>query len=142
MRKGSKYFVFGLIGASIMTALPDAKSIKQEAVPNEHFDRAQTLIVNLNRVQGSSGWYLLEGLKCCKTMDHDLLKALRQVQEVDKTFGKLRGRPDSKHLDTTEIKLEKAIQSNQQLTSDLLDAYDDLKAQIKETLVTDEKLKL
>jgi hypothetical protein len=142
MQKGFTYIVWGSVGAAVFLINPDAKSIKQEAVPGENFDRAQTLIVNLNRVQGSSGWYLLEGLKCCKTMDHDLLKALRQVQEVDKTFARLRGRPDSKHLDTTEIKLEKAIQSNQQLTSDLLDAYDELKAQIKETLVTDEKLKL
>jgi hypothetical protein len=142
MRKGFTYVVLGLVGASVFLINPDAKSIKQDAVPNENFDRAQTLIVNLNRVQGSSGWYMLEGLKCCKTMDHDLLKALRQVEEVDKTFGKLRGRPDTKHLDTTAVKIEKAIQSNQQLTSDLLDSYDELKAQIKDTLVTDPKLKL
>lgn len=142
MRKGYTYLLCSLIGASLFLLGPDAKSIKQDAVPGEHFDRAQTLVINLNRVQGSSGWYLLEGMKCCKTMDHDLLKALRQVQEVDKTFGKLRGRPDSKHMETTAIKIEKTIQSNEQLNSDLMDAYEELKAQIKDTLVTDEKLKL
>src|SRR4051812_314801 len=50
-------------------------------------DRAQTLVYNLNRVAGSTGFYLLQDIRNLDTMDHDLTKALRQVQEVDKTFG-------------------------------------------------------
>ncbi|MFY0022354.1 hypothetical protein ABTQ05_20730, partial [Acinetobacter baumannii] len=78
-------------------ANPSALSLKEDAAAPEGLDRAQTLVVNLNKRVGSSGYYLLEGLRYVETMDHDILKALRQVQAVDGTFAKLRGVPDDKH---------------------------------------------
>jgi len=38
----------------------------------------------LNKKQVLSGYYLLEGLRFVDTMDHDILKSLRQVQAVEK----------------------------------------------------------
>lgn len=141
MRKSFSLLVLGLVSTAFFVGNPDARSMKEDKVPGENFDRAQTLIVNLNRVKDSSGYFLLEGLRCCQTMDHDLLKALRQVQEVDRTYGKLRNRPDSHHLEETAIKIDRAIQANTQLNSDLRDAYTELKAQITETLAVDEEIK-
>jgi hypothetical protein len=138
MRKSQNLVVVSLVIAGFFLANPLAQSAKQSQLPGESFDRAQNLIVNLNKVQGSSGYYLLEGLRFCETMDHDLLKALRQVQEVDKKYGSLRNSPDSRHLQETAIKIDRAIQANSQLNSDLRDAYSELKAQIKETLAVDE----
>ena len=114
---------------------PDAMS---ESADTPGFDRAQTLVVNLNKKVGSSGYYLLEGLRFVDTMDHDLLKSLRQVQEVEKTYAKLRGKPDNRYFELTEVKIEKAISSNTALRDDIRDAYSQLKAQIKDTLVMDE----
>ncbi len=141
MRKHFTCLLSVLVGACFFLSKPEAKSMKEDAVPGGGFDRAQTLVLNLNRVQGSSGWYLLEGLKYTSTMDHDLTKALRQVEEVDRTYAKLRGKPDNKYLETTAIKIDRAVQANHQLNEDLRDAFEELKAQIKETLVMDEVVK-
>jgi hypothetical protein len=138
MRKSHNLVVLSLVITGFFLANPLAQSAKPSQGPDESFDRAQTLIVNLNKVQGSSGYYLLEGLRFTETMDHDLLKALRQVQEVDKKYGSLRNNPDSRHLQETAIKIDRAIQANTNLISDLKDAYTELKAQIKETVAVDE----
>jgi hypothetical protein len=100
-------------------------------------DRAQTLVYNLNRVAGSTGFYLLQDIRGIDTMDHDLTKALRQVQEVDKTFGRLRGNPDKRSLEAVSIKIEKALNSRAIFEEDLKDAYLTLKSSIQETLVND-----
>ncbi len=121
----------------IFSGKPDAMS-KQDAPADSGFDRAQTLIINLNKKPESSGFFLLEGLRFADTMDHDILKALRQVQAVEKKYAALRGKPDSRYFELTEIKIEKAIASNDALRADLRDAYSQLKAQIKDTLVMDE----
>jgi hypothetical protein len=72
---------------AVFAGKPTAYSFKQpDASSSEGFDRAQTLVINLNKKAGSSGFYLLEGLRFVDTMDHDLLKSLRQVQEVERTY--------------------------------------------------------
>ena len=120
---------------AIFTAKPTALS---ETDATAGFDRAQTLVINLNKKVGSSGFYMLEGLRFVETMDHDLLKSLRQVQEVERTYAKLRGKPDNRYFELTEVKIEKAISSNTALRDDLRDAYSQLKAQIKDTIVMDD----
>ncbi len=121
--------------SALFIGKPDALS---ESADAPGFDRAQTLVINLNKKVGSSGYYLLEGLRFVDTMDHDLLKSLRQVQEVEKTYAKLRGKPDNRYFELTEVKIEKAISSNIALRDDIRDAYSQLKAQIKDVLVMDE----
>ncbi|HEY9758470.1 MAG TPA: hypothetical protein V6C97_25115 [Oculatellaceae cyanobacterium] len=121
--------------ATVFFTRPTALS---ETDTTQGFDRAQTLVINLNKKVGSSGFYLLEGLRYCETMDHDILKALRQVQEVERTYAKLRGKPDNRYFELTEVKIDKAMSSNAALRDDLRDAYSQLKAQIKDTLVMDE----
>ncbi len=124
--------------SAIFFGKPDAMSAKQDAPADSGFDRAQTLIINLNKKPESSGFFLLEGMRFAETMDHDILKALRQVQAVEKKYATLRGKPDSRYFELTEVKIEKAIASNDALRADLRDAYSQLKAQIKDTLVMDE----
>jgi hypothetical protein len=127
-----------LASVCALSGRPEALSLRTEAASDGGFDRAQTLVVNLNKKQGSSGYYLLEGLRFVDTMDHDILKALRQVQAVEKTYAGLRGHSDSRYFELTELKIEKAIASNASLRTDLRDAYTQLKNQIKDTLVMDE----
>lgn len=108
----------------------------------EEFDRAQNMVVNLNRVAGSTGFYLLKDIREVKEMDHDLGKALFQVQEVDKTYAKLRGRPDEKFLEAVAIKIQKVQQSRALYEEDLKDAYTQLKSSIQDTMMTDQERRL
>jgi len=103
----------------------------------EKFDRAQTMVVNLNKVEGSTGYFLLKDIREVKEMDHDLGKALFQVQEVDKSYAKLRGRSDERFLEAVAIKLQKVQQSRALYEEDLRDAYTQLKSSIEDTMMTD-----
>lgn len=114
---------------------PAPSSSSSDAFSN--MDRAQVLVYNLNRAAGSTGYYLLQDIRNIGEMDHDLTKALRQVQEVDKTFGRLRGTPDSRRMEAVTIKIEKALNSRAIFEEDLRDAYSTLKVTIKDTLVND-----
>src|ERR1700733_15398610 len=73
------------------------------AAEEEKFDRAQNVIVNLNKMQGSAGWWLLQDIRKMQTMDHDLGKARFQIEEADKLYAKLRGRPDDRYLGTVQL---------------------------------------
>jgi hypothetical protein len=126
--------LFALSSASSAPALADKPASSE---PFSNMDRAQTLVLNLNRVAGSTGFYLLQDLRNIREMDHDLTKALRQAQEVDKTFGRLRGKPDQRKLEAVTIKIEKALNSRAMFEEDLRDAYSTLKSSIQETLVND-----
>lgn len=136
--------VLGLLALSSVSVVafgvPTFAEKPAAAPPSDAFskmDRAQTLVYNLNRVAGSTGFYLLQDIRNVDTMDHDLTKALRQVQEVDKTFGRLRGNPDKRNLEAVSIKIEKALNSRAIFEEDLKDAYTTLKSSIQETLVND-----
>jgi hypothetical protein len=103
----------------------------------EKFDRAQNLVVNLNKVQGCAGWYLLQDIRKVQEMDHDLGKAHFQIEEADKNYAKLRGKPDDRYLSTLTMKVEKAQQDRKMLEDDLHEAFDQLRTSIKEVLMTD-----
>jgi hypothetical protein len=105
------------------------------------FDRAQTIIVNLNKMEGCAGWWLLQDIKESQKMTHDLGKAHFQLQEADRTYAKLRGHPDDKFLTAVQVKLEKCQQDRNQLEDDLHETWDQLRTSIKEILLADEDLK-
>jgi len=119
------------------------QSLSKEAssAPQQKYDRAQNLVINLNTQVGSSGFYLLKCLSDVKTIDHDLGKAGFQVEQVDKTYAKLRGRPDDRYLSAVNIKIQKAIETRRQLEMDIRDAYEQLKDSIQDTIITDEERK-
>lgn len=125
-------FLFGLL-----IQIP----MRDEAKADAGMDRAQTIILGLNKMQGCAGWFLLKDLRDTKTMDHDLTKARRQIEEADHTYARLRGRPDSKFMETVLVKLAKTEQTRLQLEQDLQDTFDQLRSSIKETLITDEERK-
>jgi len=125
-------------GTLILLATSALAVASMYAATDPNFDRAQKLVLNLNKVAGSSGFYLLKSMREIDVADHDLTKALRQVEEVEKTYARLRGRPDDKFLETTQIKIQKAMQSRNQYEEDLRDAYSQLKADIQHTLLMDQ----
>lgn len=125
-----------------LSARPPALPFKGTGLdPGDNLDRAQTLIFNLNRVEGSPGWFLLQSIKHCRETNSDLVKAIHQVQGADKTYARLRGVPDNQFMDITALKIEKALKTNELMEADLKDAYTELKSQIEEILITDEERK-
>jgi hypothetical protein len=130
---------FGFMVFTVLAATVALIAHKSPATAEDQpkWDRAQTIIVNLNKSEGCAGWFVLQDIKQAKIMDHDLLRAHHQVEEADRTFAKLRGRPDDKFLTPVIIKLEKAEQSRAQLEEDLHDAFDQLRTSIQDVLVTD-----
>ncbi|HEY9776776.1 MAG TPA: hypothetical protein V6C81_23635 [Planktothrix sp.] len=130
------FFVITL-GAALAMVVTHKTPATAEDEPK--LDRALTLVVNLNKMEGSAGWYILQDIRSAKLIDHDLLKAHHQVEEVDHTYAKLRGRPDDKFLSAVTLKLEKAEATRAQLEEDLHDCFDQLRTSIQDVLVMDEK---
>jgi hypothetical protein len=131
-----KTFLLVALTATVFSALSVPISAE------EKFDRAQNMVVNLNQVAGSTGFYLLKDIREVKEMDHDLGKALLQVQEVDKSYARLRGRKDERFLEAVAIKIQKAQNSRSLYEEDLKDAYSQLKSSIQDTMMTDQERKL
>jgi hypothetical protein len=105
--------------------------------PTKKFDRAQTMLINLNHTRGSTGYYLLESDRVAKLMVRNLQKSLYQIQEVEKTYARSRGKPDDKVLASVSAKISLAQQTAQQLDDQLHDAFSELKESIKDTLIQD-----
>ena len=127
--------------AVAMTACGTVLLTHKTAAEEQKFDRAQTLIVNLNKMEGCAGWWLLQDIKDAQKMTHDLGKAHFQLQEADRSYAKLRGHPDDKFLTPVMIKLEKCQQTRAQLEEDLHDTFDQLRTTIKDVLLADDGLR-
>ena len=80
--------------------------------------------------------YLLEAMRLSKEMDKDLRKALYQVREVDKSYAKSRGKPDSRFLEPAAIKIAQCQDRSDQLAKELKDSFLELKDSINQTLVS------
>lgn len=105
------------------------------------FDREQTMLMNLKGMPNSTGFFIVQSSEKSKMIVRDLTKGLRQLEEVDKAYSKSRGKPDSRHLEGTKLKLINATRSAERLHEELWDTYLTLKKSISETLVIDEAQK-
>ena len=99
------------------------------------FTREQFMLMNLNRGQDSTGFYLLNCLAKTKVMVRDLDKALRQLEQVERSYAKSRGKPDDRFLDSAAYRIKLAKQTAEQLVVQLKDASDDLRTSVQQTLV-------
>lgn len=106
--------------------------------PAPRFDRAQFMLMNLNRGPNSTGGYLAESHKAAFKMKDDLAKALNQLQQVEATYAKSRGRPDDKFLEGPGERIKQAQKTADQLLNELRDAEADLKSTIQQTMITDQ----
>lgn len=119
-----------LIGICLM--MPLAGNADASGKPG----RAEKMVMNLRYGNGSAGFYLLEAMRLSKEMDKDLRKALYQVREVDKSYAKSRGKPDSRFLEPAAIKIVQCQERSDQLSKELKDSFLELKESINQTLVS------
>ena len=104
----------------------------------QEFDRAQFMIMNLNRGKDSTGFYLQESLRTSRLMVRDLEKAQRQLEQADKSFAKSRGRPDDKYLSTAGARIAAAKAAAHELEKQLDGASDELKSSIHQVLLMEQ----
>ncbi len=127
-----------IVAAAALVAAPMSTTEGARADAQGKFDREQTMLMNLKGQPNSSGFFLVQSSEKSKMIVRDLTKALHQLEEVDKAYAKSRGKPDSRYLEGTKLKLINATRSAEKLHEELWDTYLDLKKSISETLVIDE----
>lgn len=129
----------GIYAAAICLIAPMATQDSSRAdAQQKKFDREQTMLMNLKNGVGSTGFHIIESNRRAKDIIRDLGKAMFQLQEVDKAYSKSRGKPDSRSMDGTKLKLVNAQNTAQKLSDELWDTFQDLKKSINTTLVLDE----
>jgi hypothetical protein len=99
--------------------------------PTAKLTRSELIVLKLNAGAGSPGGAISESLRTTRDIIPKIEKALRQIKVADAAFGKSRGKPDDRVLDSPGAHLATAIQTAKQLEEDLVSARDDLKATIE-----------
>jgi hypothetical protein len=102
---------------------------------NRKFTREENMLLNMTHAKGSVGFLLLEALRCSKESTRNLEKALFQLREIEKSYAKSKGQPDTRYLSGTELKMVQAKQRSEELEGFNSDCFHDLKASIKDTLL-------
>ena len=129
------------MAASLVVLAPMSTTDGSRADAQGKFDREQTMLMNLKNQPNSTGFFIIQSSEKSKMIVRDLTKGLRQLEEVDKAYSKSRGRPDSRHLEGTKLKLINATRTAEKLHDELWDTFQDLKKSISETLVIEEAKK-
>jgi len=130
-----------ILAASLVVLSPMSTADGSRADAQGKFDREQTMLMNLKNQPNSTGFFIIQSSEKSKMIVRDLTKGLRQLEEVDKAYSKSRGRPDSRHLEGTKLKLINATRTAEKLHDELWDTFQDLKKSISETLVIEEAKK-
>ncbi len=99
------------------------------------FDREQLMLINLNHGRGSTVYYLLEAMRKVKDLNYDVERALKQAEEVDKTFARSRGRPDDKFLELATARMANARKRGAEMEDEIYQAHKQLKEEIKQALL-------
>ncbi|HEY9869206.1 MAG TPA: hypothetical protein V6D08_08570 [Candidatus Obscuribacterales bacterium] len=105
--------------------------------PAPKFDREQIMMMNLTRGPGSTGFYVVQSLRHTKEMVRNLDKALRQLEQVEKSYAKSRGRPDDRPLASSAERIRQAHATAGQLETQLREAFQDLKSSVSQTLAVE-----
>jgi hypothetical protein len=102
---------------------------------NRKFTREETMLLNMLHSKGSVGYLILESVRLSKESTRSLEKALFQLREIEKSYAKSKGQPDTRYLSTTELKMVQAKQRSEELEGYTSDCFHVLKSSIKETLL-------
>jgi hypothetical protein len=101
----------------------------------EPMKREETMVMNLNHGQGSTKFYILEGLRKTREMQHQILRAQRQVEATDANYAKARNRSDDRTMTGTVERFKEVQLTLSKLEQDLEAANAQLKADIQSTLL-------
>ncbi len=119
------------LAALVYAAGSSGEANKPVRPPTAKLTRSELIVLKLNAGPGSAGGTISESLRTTRDIIPKIEKALRQMKVADANFGKSRGKPDDRVLESPEAHLTTAIQTAKQLEEDLVNARDDLKATIE-----------
>jgi len=102
---------------------------------NRKFTREETMLLNMTHAKGSVSFLLYESLRNAKESTRSIEKGLFQLREIEKSYAKSKGQPDTRYLAQAELKMVQAKQRSEDLELASSDAVRTLKASIKESLV-------
>ena len=110
-----------LLSAAILSvpAIPGQARHKAKTETSPQFDRNQIMLINLDRGQSSTSAYLKDSLDATRGTMKELDKGLHQLEQVDKSYAKSRGRPDDNYLAGPEDEIKAARKSAEQLEAQL-----------------------
>ncbi len=129
-KRKRKFFTTASLAVALCLLSPIAVS------SNTVQDRHETMVMNLKLGNGSAGFYLIEALRLSRDVEKDLRKAIAQIREVDRSYAKSRGKPDSRYLEPSTLKIARCQERTIELNNDIKEAFDVLKEDIKDTLMT------
>lgn len=136
-----KINVLALAAAVFMTVglsgQPAASRKHPESSQKSEFDRAQFMIMNLNRGKDSTGYYLQESVRQGHSLEQALSRAQHQLEQVEKAYAKSRGRPDDKYLTVPAARIAACRTAAANLVKELQTAHQELAASIHEVLLMD-----
>ncbi len=101
-----------IVLTSILSFISGLAMMPKPTCAEEKFNREEMLVLNLSHSKGSAGYFLLEAERLQKEVTHNLWRALSQVQQVEQTYAKSKGK-----------------------TEDLSDSFFDMKRTVKDTLI-------
>jgi hypothetical protein len=110
-----------------------------QAVSKGKMNRNQIMLLNLKTAPMSAGYFIVTAHRTSKSIAQDMERALSQVTAVDQAYAKYRRRPDDRFMQATCLKITLARQTAQDLEQQLADAFAELKSNIEETLISDER---
>jgi hypothetical protein len=128
-------FATSVLSFSLGTQVNLAGRAQDDLFSNRKFTREETMLLNMTHAKGSVGFLLLESERNAKEATRNMEKALFQLREIEKSYAKSKGQPDTRYLSGTELKIVQAKQRSEELEGCTSDCFHDLKASIKETLV-------
>jgi len=108
---------------------------QDDFLSNRKFTREETMLLNMTHAKGSVSFLLYESLRNARESTRSIEKGLFQLREIEKSYAKSKGQPDTRYLAQAELKMVQAKQRSEDLEACSSDAVRTLKASIKETLV-------
>jgi hypothetical protein len=127
-----------LLVVAILPACITGACAKRKPEGSSQFDRNQIMLINLDKGQASTSAYLKDSLDATKQTIKELDKGLHQLEQVDKSYAKSRGRPDDSYLSAPAEEIKAAQKSAQDLEAQLKAASEDLKDTIQQTLARED----
>ncbi len=138
---GSPSFLQPILVALLLLScgIGEADAKKSPKPPKQDagaFQREEVMVLNLTKAPKSAKFYLLKNLKANRETQHELQRAISQIEQADANFAKAHRRPDDRTMTATVNRFKAALQTSQQLEEQLNAANAELKADVQSTLVS------
>src|SRR5471030_563770 len=111
------------LGSQLSNQSGNQGQAQDDFLSNRKFTREETMLLNMTHQKGSVGFLLLESVRNAKESTRNIEKALFQLREIEKSYAKSKGQPDTRYLSGTELKMVQAKQRSEELEGFTSDCF-------------------